>query len=75
MTIEERVVSAWNGRIQTRVEVSGNGPPVLFLHGETGHWDPFLERLARKFTVYAPDFPGTAPAPKPPSTSCAMAGT
>lgn len=61
MTIEERVVSAWNGRIQTRVEISGNGPPVLFLHGETGHWDPFLERLARKFTVYAPDFPGTSP--------------
>ncbi|MBB5737593.1 pimeloyl-ACP methyl ester carboxylesterase [Xanthomonas arboricola] len=61
MTIEQRVVLAWNGRIQTRVDVQGDGPPVLFLHGETGEWDPFLERLARRFTVYAPDFPGTSP--------------
>lgn len=52
---------AWNGRIETRVDVSGHGPPVLFLHGETGHWDPFLERLAQRYTVYAPDFPGTSP--------------
>lgn len=61
MNIEQRVVRAWNGRIDTRVDVSGHGPPVLFLHGETGHWDPFLERLAQRFTVYAPDFPGTSP--------------
>jgi pimeloyl-ACP methyl ester carboxylesterase len=61
MNIDQRVVRAWNGRIETRVDVSGHGPPVLFLHGETGHWDPFLERLAQRFTVYAPHFPGTSP--------------
>ncbi|SDY57110.1 Pimeloyl-ACP methyl ester carboxylesterase [Lysobacter sp. yr284] len=61
MNIEQRVVRAWNGRINTRVDVCGSGPPLLFLHGESGHWDPFLDRLAQRFTVYAPDFPGTSP--------------
>jgi pimeloyl-ACP methyl ester carboxylesterase len=58
--IAQRVVRAWDGRIETRVSVSGEGPPLLFINDPTGSWDPFLERLARRFTVYAPDFPGTS---------------
>ncbi|KAB7766676.1 alpha/beta fold hydrolase [Xanthomonas maliensis] len=61
MIRQERLVTLRNGQIQTRVEIRGEGPPLLFLHAETGHWDPFLERLSRRFTVYAPDFPGTSP--------------
>ena len=38
----------------------GQGPPLLFLHGAAGGgmWLPFLEGLARRFTVYAPAHPG-----------------
>jgi pimeloyl-ACP methyl ester carboxylesterase len=38
----------------------GQGPPLLFLHGAAGGglWLPFLEGLARRFSVYAPAHPG-----------------
>jgi pimeloyl-ACP methyl ester carboxylesterase len=38
----------------------GTGDPVLFLHGAggAGRWHEFQRRLARNFTVYAPDHPG-----------------
>ena len=39
---------------------SGNGPPVIFLHGASGHvgWLPFLDRLSQTFDVIAPEHPG-----------------
>lgn len=55
-------VRTWNDQITTRVQVAGDGPPVVFLHGATGLvWDEFLNGLARRFTVYAPEHPGTTP--------------
>jgi pimeloyl-ACP methyl ester carboxylesterase len=46
--------------IDAKVRVGGTGPPVVFLHGAGGPaWDPFLEALAQRRTVYAPDHPGT----------------
>ena len=40
----------------------GSGEPLVFLHGAYGlTWDPFLEKLAESFTVYAPEHPGTTP--------------
>jgi len=46
----------------TRVRVlrGGSGPPLIFLHGASGHvgWLPFLERLAQRFDVIAPEHPG-----------------
>ena len=38
----------------------GQGPPLVFLHGAAGGgmWLPFLEGLARRFSVYAPAHPG-----------------
>lgn len=38
----------------------GDGPPLLFLHaaGGAGQWHEFHERLAHRFTVFAPDHPG-----------------
>ena len=42
-------------------EVSGDGPPVLFLHGLTNSrrgWDPIVERLRGDYTCIRPDFRG-----------------
>lgn len=45
---------------EAKVKVAGNGPPLLYLHAAGGPiWDPFVESLAERFTVYAPDHPGT----------------
>jgi pimeloyl-ACP methyl ester carboxylesterase len=46
----------------TRIRVlrGGSGPPLIFLHGASGHvgWLPFLERLSQSFDVLAPEHPG-----------------
>lgn len=44
----------------TRVQVGGQGPPLLWLHGEanTWRWGPAHEALAQEFTVHAPVHPG-----------------
>jgi len=46
----------------TRIRVlrGGKGPPLIFLHGASGHvgWLPFLERLSKDFDVLAPEHPG-----------------
>jgi len=53
-------VQAWDERITTRVHRAGQGEPVVFLHGAAGlQWDPFLDGLAERFSVYAPEHPGT----------------
>lgn len=38
----------------------GRGDPLLFLHGASGGgiWHPFLDRLAARFDVIAPEHPG-----------------
>ena len=58
---EVRRFKLWQDRIQTEVEISGNGPPLVWLHGPWGlNPDrPFVERLGSGNTVYAPRFPGT----------------
>ncbi len=58
---ENRVVPVWDGRVDLRVNVAGSGPAVVYLHPAPGlTWDPFLDRLAERHTVYAPEVPGTA---------------
>ena len=58
--VQERTVSVWENKIKPKIQVSGSGPPVVFLHGAYGlTWDPFLDELAKNFTVYAPEHPGT----------------
>jgi pimeloyl-ACP methyl ester carboxylesterase len=45
-----------------RVLSKGSGPALVFFHGPWGlTWDPFLDELARTFTVLAPEHPGTSP--------------
>ena len=43
-----------------QVVKGGQGPPLVYLHGAFGYqkWQPFLDRLAHRFTVYAPVHPG-----------------
>ena len=58
------------------LRVSGNGPPVLYLHSEIGlTWDNFLADLAANHTVYAPEFPGTAEGDATPSISTTTCST
>lgn len=59
-TTEKRILHTMNGRVESSVEIGGDGPPVVFLHGAGGPgWDGFLDDLAQRFTVYAPSLPGT----------------
>jgi pimeloyl-ACP methyl ester carboxylesterase len=59
--VEVRRLKLWQNRVETEVEISGKGPPLVWLHGPWGlNQDRvFVERLAAGNTVYAPRFPGT----------------
>lgn len=60
-TITEQTVDVWGGRLSITVKVAGAGAPLLYLHPAAGlAWDPFLTHLASRYTVYAPEFPGTS---------------
>ncbi|HXH84402.1 MAG TPA: alpha/beta fold hydrolase [Candidatus Tectomicrobia bacterium] len=57
-----RTVAVWQDRVRLRVLSKGTGPALVFFHGPWGlTWDPFLDELARTFTVHAPEHPGTSP--------------
>lgn len=59
--VEDRRVSVWQGKINATVKVGGTASPLVFLHGAGGLvWDPFLELLAQRHAVFAPEIPGTA---------------
>jgi pimeloyl-ACP methyl ester carboxylesterase len=60
VTIQDLTIRS--GQLKTRVQVKGDGPPLLYFHGLLGlHWGSYLESLARYYTVYAPEYPGTTP--------------
>ncbi len=45
--------------VRTHVLRGGDGPPLLFLHGANGgRWLPFMDKLAERFEVIAPEHPG-----------------
>jgi pimeloyl-ACP methyl ester carboxylesterase len=58
-----RRIRLWQDRIETEVEISGDGPPLVYLHGPWGLPPDrsFVARLAEACTVYAPRHPGTTP--------------
>ena len=59
------------GEAVIRVRHGGSGPPLLLLHGypETHvMWHQVAPRLARDFTVVAPDLRGYGDSSKPPTT-------
>ena len=54
-----RTVPVDGGRFNTEVIETGNGSPLLFLHGTFGlEADRFLDRLGERFRVVAPRHPG-----------------
>src|SRR5262245_12745190 len=57
-----RKLRLWQNRIATEVEISGDGPPLVYLHGPWGFAPDrsFVARLANGHTVYMPRFPGTS---------------
>lgn len=58
----EQTLALWQGQVRVRVLSKGSGPALVFFHGPWGlTWDPFLDALARVFTVHAPEHPGTTP--------------
>ena len=60
--VHDEVVEVCDGRLRLHVKVAGNGPPVVFFHPLPGlEWQPLLDRLAERYTVYAPEHPGTSP--------------
>jgi len=53
----------------------GKGPPLLLIHGLLGYsfsWRFNLPVLARRFTVFAPDLPGTGFSERVPGQDCSM---
>jgi pimeloyl-ACP methyl ester carboxylesterase len=59
--VREEVVAVGDGRVGLRVQVRGEGPPLVYLHSAAGFaWDSFLEELATERTIYAPLVPGTS---------------
>jgi len=61
-TVEQRKIRCWQGKIETEIEVRGDGPPLVFLHGPWGVRGDceFLDRMAALHRVYAPRHPGTS---------------
>jgi pimeloyl-ACP methyl ester carboxylesterase len=60
--VTEQTLSLWDGKIKTLVMTAGQGPALVYLHGDYGlFWNEFLDTLAANFTVYAPAHPGTTP--------------
>lgn len=57
----ERTISLWGGSVNAHVKVAGQGPALVYLHSGYGLiWDDCLDLLARDFTIYAPEHPGTS---------------
>ncbi|OGL07467.1 MAG: hypothetical protein A3F92_01270 [Candidatus Rokubacteria bacterium RIFCSPLOWO2_12_FULL_71_22] len=58
--IEDRIVEIRDGAVAFRVLSAGRGTPLVYFHSfhERGGFPPFLERLAARYTVYAPFHPG-----------------
>ena len=62
MAVETRRVPLWQGSVNTEVDVSGEGAPLVWLHGPWGLAPDraFVARLSERHTVYAPKHPGTS---------------
>lgn len=57
--MESRTLSLRDGMFKAHVEVGGAGEPLLFLHGSGGlRRGGYLDDLAERFTLYAPEHPG-----------------
>jgi pimeloyl-ACP methyl ester carboxylesterase len=59
---DERRVEIRGGAVTFKVLAAGRGAPLIYFHSyyERSAWSPFLDLLARSFSVYAPAHPGVA---------------
>ena len=59
---DTRTIELRGGAVTFKVTTAGRGVPLVYFHSyyERSAWSPFLESLARSFTVYAPAHPGVA---------------
>lgn len=65
------------GGLRWHVQVMGEGPVVLLLHGtgaSTHSWRALMSLLARRFTVIAPDLPGQGFSVPAPSAAFSIEG-
>lgn len=56
------------GRIQLNVEITGEGPALVLLHGwpQSGRcWNPVVELLRERYTLIVPDLPGYGRSDRP----------
>ena len=74
--VELLSVAFGRGKGNISVRVSGNGPPVLYLHSEIGlTWDNLLADLARTTRSTHPSSPAQPRATQTPSTSTTTCST
>jgi pimeloyl-ACP methyl ester carboxylesterase len=60
--VRDETVDVGGGRLRLHVKIAGDGPPLLYFHPLPGlAWQPFLDQLAERHTVYALEHPGTSP--------------
>jgi pimeloyl-ACP methyl ester carboxylesterase len=66
MRHSEQMIEVRGTRI--RLLRGGDGPPLIFLHGASGHtgWLPLFERLSARFDVLIPEHPGFGGSDDPP---------
>ena len=57
-----RAIEIRSGTVAFEVLTAGRGAPLVYFHSyyERSAWSPFLDLLARSFSVYAPAHPGVA---------------
>jgi pimeloyl-ACP methyl ester carboxylesterase len=57
---EEQRIEIRGGAVIFKVLAAGRGAPLVYFHSyyERSAWSPFLDILARSFSVYAPTHPG-----------------
>ncbi|MEN3310666.1 MAG: hypothetical protein V7603_6868 [Micromonosporaceae bacterium] len=54
-------LTVFGGRLTVHVKALGDGDPLVYFHPAAGlALDPFVQGLAARYTVYAPEFPGTS---------------
>ena len=62
MMPDERTIEIRDGAVAFKILAAGRGTPLVYFHSyyERRAWSPFLDLLARSFSVYAPFHPGVA---------------
>src|SRR2546430_13759900 len=64
---DERRIEIRGGAVTFKLLAGGSGAPLVYFHSyyERSAWSPFLDCLARSFSVYAPSHPGVAGSTRP----------